>query len=205
MPECDVYCPALGMASSIRFLTPFKVYLLAVMAGTYPYDDFPECNMSGGCCNQHNSQVSSEASYYVSENWPSESKILWSGFEVGVEVISGGPDFQQCDVATLQNPVVVAMIEYMGSPNVGRCSWDPLTTLIAVRGAEGGGCAECSDCVGRNSVDPNYGSNYWIFGEQSNQTYLVLEDIQAAEDAINSLLCQVPLLGPTPAPPLEGK
>ena len=175
------------------------------MAGTYPYDDFPECNMSGGCCNQHNSQVSAEASYYVSENWPAESKILWSGFEVGVDVITGGPEFQQCDVATFDNPVLVAMIEYFGGPNIGRCSWDPLTTLIAVRGAAAGGCAECSDCDGKNSVNPNSGSNEWLFGEQSNQTYLVLQDIQMAEDAINNLLCQFPLFGPTPAPPLEGK
>ena len=175
------------------------------MAGTYPYDDFPECNMSGGCCNQHNSQVSSESSYYVNENWPAESKILWSGFEVGVDVITGGPDFQQCEVATSDNPVVVAMIEYMGGPNIGRCSWDPLTTLIAVRGAMAGGCSECSDCHGRNYVDPNSGFNMWIFGKQSNQTYLVLQDNKVAEDAINNLLCQGPLFGFIPEPLLEGK
>ena len=184
---------------------PFKVYLLVVMAGGYPYDDIPKCNMNGGCSNLHNSQVSSEASYHVSENWPPESKILWSGFEVGIKVLTGGPDFQQCAVATLENPVVVAMIEYMGGPNIGRCSWDPLTTLIAVRGVAAGGCAECLDCDGRNSVDPKDGSNHWIFGEQSNQTYLVLKDIQAAEDAINTLLCQVPLFGTTSAPPCKGK
>lgn len=177
-----------------------QVFLLAVMAGTYPSSGIllSECNMSGGLpwplSNWHNKHVGSEASAYVSENWPTESKILWSGFEVGVRVVTGGPEFQQCEVATIENPVLVAMITYMGRVNKGRFSWDPLTTLIAVRGTAAGGCVECTNCAGRNSVNANNGANKWVLGPESNQTYLVLEDAQVAKNAINALLCQEPLL-----------
>ena len=170
------------------------------MAGTYPESGIllSECNMSGGLpwplSNWHNKHVGSEASNYVSENWPAECKIMWSGFEVGFKVITGGPDFQQCEVATAENPVMAAIVTYMGGPNKGRFSWDPLTTLVAVRGAAAGGCAECSNCEGKNSVSPTSGANKWILGADSNQTYLVLQDAQIAENAINALLCQQPLL-----------
>ena len=172
------------------------------MAGTYPSSGIilSECNMSGGLpwplSNWHNKHVGSKASHYVSENWPTESKILWSGSEVGLRVVTGGPEFQQCEVATNENPVLVALVNYMGGPNKGRFSWDPLTTLIAVRGAAAGGCTECVNCDGRNSVNSFTGANNWVLGRGSNQTYLELEDAQVAENAINALLCQEPLLLP---------
>ena len=179
-----------------------QVFLLAAMAGTYPSSGIilSECNMSGGLpwplSNWHNKHVGSKAASYVSENWPTESKILWSGSEVGVRVVTGGPEFQNCDVATNGNPVLVALVTYMGGPDKGRFSWDPLTTLIAVRGTAGGGCAECVNCDGRNSVNSFTGGNKWNLGPESNQTYLVLQDAELAKNAINALLCQKPLLLP---------
>ena len=179
-----------------------QVFLLAAMAGTYPSSGIllSECNMSGGLpwplSNWHNKHVGSSASSYVSENWPAESKILWSGSEVGLRVVTGGSEFQECEVATNENPVLVALVTYMGGPNKGRFSWDPLTTLIAVRGTAAGGCAECGNCDGANSVNAFTGGNKWILGAKSNQSYLVLQDAEVAENAINSLLCQTPLLHP---------
>ena len=140
--------------------------------------------------------MGSSASSYVSENWPTESKILWSGSEVGLRVVTGGSEFQECEVATNENPVLVALVTYMGGPNKGRFSWDPFTTLIAVRGTAAGGCAECGNCDGANSVNAFTGGNKWILGAKSNQSYLVLQDAEVAENAINSLLCQTPLLHP---------
>ena len=41
----------------------------------------------------------------------------------------------------------------------GRYSWDPLTTLVAVRGAHAAGCEECSECAGHNTVNATSGDN----------------------------------------------
>ena len=70
---------------------------------------------------------------YVAANWPPESKLIWSGVEVGLRVQSGGAGFQKCAVATERNPCAAAMINYEHGPDKSRFSWDPLTTLVAVR------------------------------------------------------------------------
>ena len=68
-----------------------------------------------------------------------------------------------------------------------------LTTLVAVRGASraGLGVAECANCSGANQVDPD-GSNRWVRGAATNQSYLVLDDADLAGRAIDALLCQPP-------------
>ena len=173
-----------------------KVALLAVMGGKYPGSNgHPECNLCGGGSNQHNHLVASAASSYVAAHWPSQSKLLWSGFNVGLKVQSGGAGFQKCAVATQANPVRAAMVSYEGGPNKSRFSWDPLTTLIAVRGAAAGSCEE-STLDGKNSIDPTTGDNTWISGVHSNQTFLVLKDGKAAGDALDALLCQAPKTTP---------
>jgi len=152
----------------------------------------------GGGSNQHNHLVASAASSYVANNWPSESQIIWSGFEVGIKVQSGGAKFQKCAASNASNPIRAAMVSYEQGPNKSRYSWDPLTTLIAVRGAKAGACSECVKCNGKNSIDPITGNNKWIPGPRTNQTYLVLEDPEAAGDAIDALLCQGPVRGGGP-------
>jgi len=173
-----------------RDLVAKKVFLLAVMGGMFPAG--LECNLSGGGRNQHNHLVSSQASDYVAENWPPESKLIWSGFEVGVRVQSGGARFQKCPVATTKNPCREAMVNYEKGPNKSRFSWDPLTTLIAVRGPEAGSCSECTNCDGKNLINPETGANAWSKGAKTNQTYLLLNDPQKAGEAIDQLLCQPP-------------
>jgi inosine-uridine nucleoside N-ribohydrolase len=72
--------------------------------------------------------------------------------EVGSKVESGGALFQKCPVATASNPCAQAVINYEGRPNKPRMSWDPLTTLVAVRGAAAASTRECTDCDGHNTV-----------------------------------------------------
>ena len=109
------------------------------------------------------------------------------------QVQSGGAGFQKCAVATDNNPVEVAMVNYEHGPNKSRFSWDPLTTLVAVRGAAAVKfVSECTDCDGVNKIDSSTGDNSWIKGPPSNQTYLILNDAKAAGDALDELLCQAP-------------
>jgi inosine-uridine nucleoside N-ribohydrolase len=188
----DEHSPLDGKA-----LVAQKVKLLAVMGGKYPSGG-TECNLCGGGSNQHNHLVSSAASSFVAANWP--TKLIWSGFEVGIEVQSGGAGFQKCAVATETNPIRAAMISYEHGPDKSRFSWDPLTTLVAVRGAEGASCSECTNCDGINVIDPRTGNNKWVSGAKTNQTYLILHDAKKAGDTLDALLCQGPK-APTPAPP----
>ena len=55
-----------------------------------------------------------------------------------------------------------------------RSSWDPMTLVAAVRGAQGIGCEEIGH-GGRNEVN-EWGGNYWVEDAEggSNQTYLKL-------------------------------
>ena len=184
-----------------------KVVLLAAMAGTYPSSALetsnhrrkaarlPECNMCG-CYNgadATSAATAAKASEYVYSHMPSSVKIVFSGFEVGLQVHTGAR-LEHC--ATEANPCRRAFMDYKrdnpeGWNRHGRCSWDPLTTLIAVRGASASsnGVSECTNCDGVNDVTDG-GHNHWVPGPPSNQSYLILNDAQVAADAIDALLCQ---------------
>jgi hypothetical protein len=165
------------------------VSLLAVMGGAYPSGT--GCNLRGGWFNAHNHLVASEASSLVAREWP--GRIIWFGVEIGVKVTTGGEPFQKCKVATAANPILAAMLTYnKGVSSKGRFSWDPMTTLLAVRGPAAVGCAECSNCDGHNTIDPQHGNNRWVRGAKTNQSYVVLKDAKFAEEAIDGLLCQAP-------------
>ena len=137
------------------------------MGGKYP--NGTECNLCGGGSNSHNHFVASAASSYVAAHWPSTSSILWSGAGIGVQVHSGGAGFQRCGVASSKNPVKIAMVSFEGGPNKSRFSWDPLTTLVAVRSIRGApGVGTCTDCDGDNVVDADKGSNACMPGPASS-------------------------------------
>ena len=73
-------------------------------------------------------------------------------------------------------------------PGNSRSSWDPLTTLYAVRGLQAVGCRE--EGWGGSNVVTQDGTNWWQDGEGSNQTYLVLEaEPWVVGEAIDHLLC----------------
>jgi hypothetical protein len=58
------------------------------------------------------------------------------------------------------NPCREAIVNYEQGVNKSRYSWDPLTTLVAIRGAEAVGTTECSECDGRNVIDAATGG-WW--------------------------------------------
>ena len=70
-----------------------------------------------------------------------------------------------------------------------RPSWDPLTTLFAVRGAIGIGCKE-EGFGGRNMVVEE-GGNLWSMIGGKNMAYLVLDEGEEGRmgELIDELLC----------------
>jgi hypothetical protein len=133
--------------------------------------------------------TASAASAFVFSHMPPEVKIIFSGFGIGIHVQSGGA-LSSC--APVSNPCRQAIIDFEGGPNKSRYSWDPLNTLMAVRGAAAASCHECTNCSGSNTVDSSTGNNHWVRGKASNQSYLVLDDPVAAGAALDKLLCQSP-------------
>jgi hypothetical protein len=94
-------------------------------------------------------------SAHVVNNW--KGPVIYSGFELGVNVTSGGPLMTN---GPLDDPVRQAYIYYTyGHP---RFSWDPLTVLYAIDGLSG--LFEYGNEYGYNHVHPN-GSNEWVFDE----------------------------------------
>ena len=170
-----------------------KVKVLVVMGGKYPSSKTsPECNLCG-CAHADpiSSATASRASSYVVSNWPKSVEIIYNGFNVGLQVQSGAA-LSTCQNA--RNPIRAAFINYEGGINKSRFSWDPLTTLIAVRGVEAGSCTTSSS-TGFNSVNAKHGTNQWMETSQHvNQSYLSLVDGVQAGKSIDALLCQSPKL-----------
>jgi galactose mutarotase-like enzyme/inosine-uridine nucleoside N-ribohydrolase len=187
-------------------LISLKVKLLAVMGGKYPSSGTsPECNLCGCAhADSRSAATASRASSYVIEHWPQNVQVLYNGFNVGLEVQSGGV-LSSC--TNVSNPARAAFINYEGGPNKSRFSWDPLTTLIAVRGVKAGNCTTACH-TGSNSVDGTTGNNKWIKGgDDQHQEYLALVDGGKASAAIDALLCQRPkhVRDASPSPPYSIK
>eukprot|EP00312_Isochrysidales_sp_CCMP1244_P001800 CAMPEP_0196687984 /NCGR_PEP_ID=MMETSP1090-20130531/15735_1 /TAXON_ID=37098 /ORGANISM="Isochrysis sp, Strain CCMP1244" /LENGTH=457 /DNA_ID=CAMNT_0042026833 /DNA_START=42 /DNA_END=1415 /DNA_ORIENTATION=+ len=195
--EPDQHSPLSGID-----LVAEKVALLAVMAGKYPHSPQPakwggaECNACG--CYNYASDAAADtaagASSYVVDHWPHTVRMVFLGFEVGANVRTGAV-LETC--AKVENPCRHAYMNYKeensnqwNQAEGGRPSWDPLTTLFAVRGASGEGLSDCTDCNGVNRIDAKGGNNAWAPGRASNQSYLLLESGKVAQQAVDSLLCQ---------------
>ena len=170
-----------------------KVAYLAVMGGKYPDSGAgggPECNFCGGSDGIEADSATARAATANVVNaggLPPSVRVVFSGFEVGVEVQSGG---QLSSCAPVDSPCRRAFEDYGGGPNRSRYSWDPLSTLAAVRGWRAASCQGCDGCDGGNSADAATGDNAWIPGAATNQTYLILTNATAAGNAIDELLCQ---------------
>ncbi|KAK3380440.1 inosine/uridine-preferring nucleoside hydrolase [Lasiosphaeria ovina] len=141
-----------------------KVSELVVMGGEYPSGY--EFNFWG--------DNSSLAAHVVNE-W--KGPIVFSGFELGANVKSGGPLMAE---GPENDPVRAAYIYY--TYNTSRASWDPLTVLYAMGGL--GELFEYGNANGYNHVAAN-GSNSWVFDDAiRNQHWLrlrVAEETAAAE------------------------
>ena len=176
-----------------------------MMAGNYPNSGWAECNACG-CANnadQKSKATAMAATAYVAANIPASVKVLYLGYDVGDRVHSGAI-LETC--ATKDNPCRHAVLNFKhtagwGWARGGRASYDPLTTLLAVREASRIGLSECVGCDGVNRFDSATGKNHWVKGPRSNQSYVVLKDAAAAESALDELLCQPRLAGRVPKPP----
>lgn len=120
--------------------------------------------------------------------WPPSVPITFLGFEVGVAFGTGGV---MTNHTPPTNPCRQAYIDHSGEGN-DRFSWDPATTLFAVRGTSD---FYTEHGTGHNEVGQD-GNNRWVdTGVRANQSYLILKSnasAQFARDAINTLLIAPP-------------
>ena len=219
-----------------------KVKQIAWMGGQYPNStNNPlktgvEWNMGGGFSTETGPWSAASVN-----GWPSNVPVVFSGFEMGVQIFTGAPLAGRCCNAAIgcgqecaphpaplppavnacqpvTNPCRAAFESYHTfDPNCPpRQSWDPATTLFAVRGA---GTFWSERATGYNVVLPN-GGNAWVDdGKSHNRSYLVLQPGEPTGDpgwsskrlvakAIDDLLCAKPTLGakadaPASPPPLR--
>ena len=147
-----------------------KVKLLHVMGGHYP----PEANKKEA---EYNFQKDSASAALVCAKWP--TPVLFNG--EGGSTNSGRR--VTCEMPE-HNPLTMAYAAYPGVGFAGdRLSWDPVSCLVAVRGA-----APWYEVVstGRNMVDAVTGLNTWQPGGEQRHSYLVLK--KGAKGAVETAL-----------------
>ncbi len=141
-----------------RALMAKKVKRLEVMGGNYP----PQANNKDA---EWNFKQDPAAAALVCSNWA--TPILFNG-EGGSTCSGRRVTYEMPE----HNPLTMA---YGISPDVGfaadRLSWDPVSCLVAVRGA-----APFYSVIsgGRNVVDATTGINTWQVDGNTNHSYLVL-------------------------------
>jgi len=130
-----------------------KVGHLYLMAGK-----FPEGKEHNICL----SERSRSAGLTVASKWP--GKIVFLGFEVGIQVKCGG----QLPPDDLVHKVLVAH----GSAG-GRYAWDPLTSWIATLASPQ--AAGFSTVRGTCVVDPEDGSNSFVTSPKGHHCYVTMD------------------------------
>ena len=183
-------------------LVAAKVRLVAVMGGFYPQTiTTGEFNFNCGKGLMGQPYECEGKSREAVSGMPPSVKMVFSGGEVGSQVNSGGA-LTTC--APESNPCRQAYIDLCGYGN-DRLSWDPLTTIYAVRGADAVSCSDEGGAGGKNDVSAD-GTNKWVPGDSSNQSYLIMLDPSAPGKAIDELLCATPKNPqPPPVPPPTAK
>ncbi|MBR3588319.1 MAG: hypothetical protein IKL16_02025 [Clostridia bacterium] len=150
LSEGDEFSPLNGME-----LCKAKVGKLWAMAGKWNEDGGREYNVA-------NSKRSVTAAKIIAEKFP--CPITYLGFEAGESVITGGTS-----VISDENDALAVAMKAHGSEN-GRCSWDPMTALLAVIGDEEK--AGYDKVYGNFTFDEN-GKNYFIPDESSDRCFVV--------------------------------
>ncbi len=148
-----------NLLKSDRALIAQKVKLLHVMGGHYP----PEANRKEA---EYNFMKDATSAALVSAQWP--TPILFNG-EGGSTNSGRRVTYEMPE----HNPLTMAYAAYPGVGFAGdRLSWDPVSCLVAVRGA-----APWYEVVssGRNVVDAGTGCNTWAAGGPQGHSYLVLK------------------------------
>ncbi|GAA4432901.1 hypothetical protein GCM10023091_05740 [Ravibacter arvi] len=130
-----------------------KVKRLVSMAGKFPEG------------REYNVFVDSTASEKVFGQWPTE--IIFSGFEIGRDVITGLPLIND---ATVDSPVKAAYakaIAFSKSDSAGRNSWDQTAVLVAIKGASPYYDLQKGRYVAKG------GNNSWVNDPAGPHAYLV--------------------------------
>jgi hypothetical protein len=223
-PDASVWISSIGFTTNLEALlrsgpdaeSPLsgaelvaqKVKGLAWMGGRYPQSSrdpenphlpSPEHNFGFFCtanssrCGGIGSDPIAPSTAFVVEHWPPAIPIVFLGWEVGAPILTGAV---MTNGTGSQNPCRQAYIDH-GNGAVGRSSWDPATTLFAVRGVG----SFYSQVFGRNFVNATDGNNVFVPSHRSNssstQSYLVQRStIEAVRDAINELLVMSPAVDP---------
>jgi len=153
-----------------------KVKRWVAMAGGFPQGN--EFNV-----NQH-----AAASMYVIENWP--TPILFSGFEIGVNIMTGNKVATQ---GTKGSPVQWAynycLSTYEGRKSQNRNSWDHTAVLCAIRNPE-----KYFYVINKGTFVCNAdGTNSWNADKDSNHSFLVHKyPYQHIADIIDDLMLYEP-------------
>lgn len=146
-----------------------KVKRLDVMGGKYP----PQVSKDAKDA-EWNFAQSARSAAKVCKDWP--TPILFNG--AGGSTLAGRRATYDMPE---HNPLTMAYTLYPGTGYGGdRMSWDPISGLVTVRGAEP--FYEVVD-GGRNIVDPESGSNRWEKVEGGRHSYLVLKSKKAEVEA----------------------
>ena len=141
-----------------RSLVVKKVKRLEVMGGNYPPSNSKEA--------EWNFKQDPASAAFVCAQWP--TPVLFNG-EGGSTMSGRRVTYEMPE----HNPLTMAYRHYPGVGFAGdRLSWDPVSTLVAVRGA-----APWYKVVtgGTNVTDPVSGINTWQAGEDRGHSYLVLK------------------------------
>ena len=151
-----------------------KVDTVYVMGGAY--DKFPGHEYNFYCYER-----TRKGANILCEKCP--VPIVFLGFEAGEPVHTGGAVLNDGDL------LKEAMTEFWLSHNKplqGRSSWDPMTVLLAILGADEAGY----DLVrGKNFVDPATGNNTFTEDENGKHCYVVKKySDEYYENAINSII-----------------
>jgi len=146
-----------------------KVKKVWVMAGKWDEQGGKEHNF----CNNHRSRTGGEIFCRLCP-----VSVTFLGFEAGENVISGN-ELSDDDF------LYKSFCDHGSSK--GRCSWDPLTALLAVTGDEKS--AGYDYIQGRASVDEIGGRNYFTADEKGPHRYVIpLYDSKYYQDKINEII-----------------
>eukprot|EP00656_Telonema_subtile_P011610 TRINITY_DN15751_c0_g1_i1.p1 TRINITY_DN15751_c0_g1~~TRINITY_DN15751_c0_g1_i1.p1 ORF type:complete len:405 (+),score=54.92 TRINITY_DN15751_c0_g1_i1:146-1360(+) len=193
----DQYSPLSG-----DDLFALKVKQVVMMGGVYPQSSptLGEWNFAG----------SPASTAYVLEHWPGTVPIVFSGFELGVRVLTGSG--LRTGVNCLSgnkslNPCALALYDQDKSqPSLTHPSWDSVTSLYAVRGAsEQGWYSFVTN--GHNTANATDGANAWMAPATGLQSYMVLNEsfgVGPIEETIDGLLCALPSTPPVSAMGRQG-
>jgi hypothetical protein len=174
----DQFSPLNGTA-----LVALKVNRLVAMAGCYPTNPFPAVCSDPSNNPENNFAGNAAAGSYVAANWP--TKIVWSGYDVGTAVQTGG---SLSDAHPLSSPVRAAYEQYFALDNpINHMydSWDLTAVYHAVVPFDP---ALTEVGQGTNVVDPTTGVNTFTTNANGNQYYLNLTNVSGLTTTLNTLM-----------------